>query len=317
MIVKLFPILLTLLTLPLACAQLNTRGELEFAADAGALIGNPPQAEQFGWTIAAHLEADYELNPLTFYLELDPSLRFSEEVRGEPGLTELYAATSSGAIELSAGRERLALEYARVTLPYMVEETNNRGVRLGVPGVRAIWYPENYRVRGAVFYRDTVIPLVNVRRTFGTFELEATALYQDRFVAGLGGSGSLGDLVVYGEGWLLTDPVKARGALGVTGYLRDRLWTIEGAYAPLEPDALAPELSPAALRVAGQITVLQDEGSSLDLDARVGFPETGTEFSPTLSYTALGAQELSATLRGRFSDSVTGLSLNLSIRSFF
>ena len=314
---RLFPILLSLLTLPLTFGQLNYRGELEFAADAAADVLSTPQAEQFGWTIAAHLEADYELDPLTFNLELDPSLRFSQEVSGEPGFTELYAATSFGDIELSAGRERLALEYARVTLPFAVEEINNRGVRLGVPGVRAVWYPENYRVRGALFYRNTLIPLVNVRRTFGTFELEATALYQDRFVAGLGGSGSVGDLVVYGEGWLLTDPFRARAAFGVTGYLGARLWTLEAAYAPLEPDALAPELSPAAFRAAGQITLLQDEDSNLDLDARVGFPETGVEFTPTLSYTALGEQELTATLRGRFSETVTVLSLNLGIRSFF
>ena len=298
----------------LSFAQLNYRGELEVAEDATVILDSD---EQVGWTVAAHVEADYRLEPVTFNLELDPSLRFSEEVTAEPGLTELYAATSLGDVELSAGRERLALEYGRITLPFVVEEINDRGVRLGVPGVRATWFPENYRVRGAIFYRDTVIPLINVRRTFGQFELEATTLYQDRFVAGLGGSGSAGDLVVYGEGWLLTDPIKARGALGVTGYLGDRLWTLEGAYAPLEPDALAPELGPAAARIAGQLTVLQDEDSSLQLDTRVGFPETGVEVLPTLNYTALGDQELTASLGGRFNEAAAVLTFNLSVRSFF
>ena len=298
----------------LSFAQLNYRGELEVAEDATVILGS---GERVGWTVAAHVEADYRLEPVTFNLELDPSLRFSEEVTAEPGLTELYVSTSSGDVELSAGRERLALEYGRITLPFIVEEINGRGVRLGVPGVRAVWFPENYRVRGVVFYRNSVIPLVNVRRTFGEFELEATALYQDRFVAGLGGSGSVGDLVVYGEGWLLTNPVNARGALGVTGFLGARLWTLEGAYAPLEPDALAPDLGPAAARMAGQLMVLQDEDSSLAIDARIGFPNSGAEFSPTLNYTALGEQELTASLGGRFSEAATVLTFNVSVRAFF
>ncbi len=298
----------------LSFAQLNYRGELEVAEDATVILDSD---EQVGWTVAAHVEADYRLEPVTFNLELDPSLRFSEEVTAEPGLTELYAATSLGDVELSAGRERLALEYGRITLPFVVEEINERGVRLGVPGVRATWFPENYRVRGALFYRDTVIPLINVRRTFGAFELEATALYEHGFVAGLGGSGSLGDLVVYGEGWLFTDPVNARAALGVTGYLGDRLWTVEGAYAPLEPDALAPDLGSAAPRLAGQITVLQNEDRGLELDARVGFPKTGAQVNPTLSYTASGDQELTASLGGRFSEAATVLTFNLSLRAFF
>lgn len=298
----------------LSSAQLNYRGELEVAEDATVVLDSD---EQVGWTVAAHVEADYALEPVTFNLTLDPSLRFSKEVAGEPGLTEAYLSTSLGNIELSAGRERLALEYSRVTLPFAVEEINDRGVRLGVPGVRAAWFSGNYRVRGAIFYRDGVISLVNVRRTFGAFELEATTLYQERFVAGLGGSGSVGSLVVYGESWLLTKPLEARGALGVTGYLEGRLWTIEGAYAPLEPDALAPELGLAAARVAGQLTVLQNEDSSLELDARIGFPETGVEFAPTLNYTALGDQELSARFGGRFSEAATTLAFSLSVKAFF
>ena len=303
-----------LLTSPFAWAQPNYRGELEVAQDATYVFG---VGEQVGWTLAAHLEADYKLEPISFNVTLDPSVRFSEEVMAEPGLTELYASTSLGNVEISAGRERLALEYARATLPFTVEEVGERGVRLGVPGVRVTWFPEDYRVRGAVFYRDGVVPLVNVRRTFGAFELEATALYQNRFIAGLGGSGSVGDLVVYGEGWLLTDPLGARGALGVTGYLGDRLWTLEGAYAPLEPDALAPDLGPAAARVAGQLTLLQDADSSLQLDARMGFPDTGVEVIPTLSYTALSDQELTATLGGRFGEAASVLTFNLSVKSFF
>lgn len=308
---------LSLLTTSLSLAQLDYRGELEFTADVATAVGSPEPSERVGWLLAAHLEADYPFGPLVFNLELDPYIRISEEATGELGLTEAYLATQQDEVSLRIGRERLPLEYARLTLPYTVEPINPRGVRLGVPGVQAVWYPEDYRVRGAVFYRDTLIPLLSVRRSFGSFELEATALYQDRFIAGLGGSGAVGNLVVYGEGWLLTRPVEARGAFGVTGSIRNRLWILEAAYAPLEPDALAPDPGPAASRVAGRIILLQDEDLNLDLEARVGFLDIGVVFSPRLGYTAPGDEVFTASFGGRFSREVPSFDLILSIRTFF
>ena len=310
-------ILFACLATSLSFAQFGYRGELIVGADTTII---PGVTENVGWTLAAHLEADYELEPLTFNLQLDPSLRVSDPVTAEPGLTEAYVAAPVGVLELSAGIERLPLEYARLTLPFNVERVNRRGVRLGVPGVRAVLYADPYRVRGAVFYQDVLTPLVSVRRSFGTFELEATALYRDGFVAGLGGSGAVGDLVVYGEGWLLTGgPLNARGALGVTGFLGNRLWTLEAAYAPLITEAFerGEDLLPAAPRLAGQIALLQGGDSSLELDARVGFPDTGFEVVPTLSYTAFGNQELVALLGVRFGDTPTAVSLSVSVRSFF
>ena len=313
---KPFLTLLTLLATSFSFAQLGYRGELILAADTTVI---PGITESAGWTLAAHLEADYELGPLTFSLRLDPSLRVSEPVTAEPGLTEAYVAAPLGKVELSAGVERLPLEYARLTLPFSVERVNRRGVRLGVPGVRAVLYADPYRVRGALFYQDVLTPLVSVRRSFGEFELEAAALYRDGLVAGLGGSGAVGDLVVYGEGWFLADSADARGALGVTGFLGDRLWTLEAAYAPLITEAFerGGDLLPAAPRLAGQIALFQDEDSSLELDARVGFPDTGVQVAPTLSYTELGDQELSAVLGARFGDTPAAVSLSVSVRTFF
>ncbi len=309
-------ILFACLATSLSFAQFGYRGELILGADTTVI---PGLTESVGWTLAAHLEADYELEPLTFSLQLDPSLRVSDPVTAELGLTEAYVAAPVGDIELSAGVERLPLEYARLTLPFNVERVNRRGVRLGVPGVRAVLYADPYRVRGALFYEDVLTPLVSVRRSFGEFELEATALYRDGFVAGVGGSGAVGDLVVYGEGWFLTDSADVRGAFGVTGFLGSRLWTVEAAYAPLITEAFerGEDLLPAAPRLAGQMALFQDEDSSLELDARVGFPDTGVQVVPTLSYTALGDQELSAVLGARFGETPTAVSLGVSVRSFF
>ena len=309
-------ILFACLATSLSLAQFGYRGELILGADTTVI---PGVTESVGWALAAHVEADYALEPLTFNLQLDPSLRVSDPVTAEPGLTEAYVVTPLDSLELSAGVERLPLEYARLTLPFNVERVNRRGVRLGVPGVRAVLYADPYRVRGALFYEDVLTPLVSVRRSFGEFELEATALYRDGFVAGVGGSGAVGNLVVYGEGWFLTNSADVRGAFGVTGFLGSRLWTVEAAYAPLITEAFerGEDLLPAAPRLAGQIALLRDEDSSLELDARFGFPDTGFEVAPTLSYTAFGDQELTAALGARFGDTPTAVSLSVSVRSFF
>ena len=309
-------ILFACLATSLSFAQFGYRGELILGADTTVI---PGLTESVGWTLAAHLEADYELEPLTFNLQLDPSLRISVPVTAEPGLTEAYVAAPVGDIELSAGVERLPLEYARLTLPFSVERVDRRGVRLGVPGVRTVLYVDPYRVRGALFYEDVLTPLVSVRRSFGEFELEATALYRDGFVAGVGGSGAVGDLVVYGEGWFLTNTANVRGAFGVTGFLGSRLWTVEAAYAPFITEAFerGEDLLPAAPRLAGRIAFFRDEDSSLKLDARVDFPDTGVQVVPTLSYTALGDQELSAVLGARFGETPTAVSLSVGARSFF
>jgi len=44
---------------------------------------------------------------------------------------------------------------------------------------------------------------------------------------GLGGSGLLGALVVYGEVWSLSDPQAWRYAAGICGSVPDGLWTVE------------------------------------------------------------------------------------------
>lgn len=219
--------LLALVLLPSAVAQVNTCGEIAFVTDTAMSDAFP---SGIGWTLAAHLEADYALElsdfpPVAINLVLDPSVRVSEEIAAEPGPTEAYARLSEGAFDVSAGIERLPLEYARLSLPFSVERTLRQGVRQGVPGARVLWYPGNYRLRAALLYQDTPTPLISVKRAFGDFELEGFALYYDQAVFGAGGSGLVGDLVIYGEGWLLTAPMDARGALSqATWATRYGLW---------------------------------------------------------------------------------------------
>jgi len=323
------PFTLLLLLAGSVAAQPNVRGDVGFSAD--ALLTDVLPAQVRG-TLFAHLEADYVLGPVTLNLVLDPSLRLSEgasenvteKINVEPGLTEAYARFTEGAFDVSAGLERLPLEYARLSLPFSVERTLRRGVRQGVPGARVLWYPGDYRVRAALLYRDALISLVSVKRAFGDFELEGFALYRERAVFGAGGSGLVGDLVVYGEGWLLTAPVEARGALGVTGYLGDSLWTLEGSYALPDGElSLTPDDLPALLssypQLLGQLSLPQGEGAGLELLAGVGLPEGRLVGQAGLSYseTSPAGEQVTASLGTQVSSAVFAVTLQLGLKTFF
>ena len=276
MSMKLPLILLTLALVSSSFSQPYYRGEIEFALDSSLSAAVPSPT---GLTLAGHLEAGYNLaldSPVAFNLVLDPSVRASRAVTTEPGLNELYAAVTYGDLDLSAGVERLPLETARLSVPYSVETVGVRGVRHGVAGVRGVFYRGDWRVRGAALYRavagrdfiEHVTPLVSVRKTFSSFDLEAHALYQNGLVAGLGGSGLLGGVVVYGEAWLLTQPLEGRGVLGLNGNIASGTWTLEGAYVTPVITSLKDDLTPAQLSAAvkprpavlAQLALPLDEG---------------------------------------------------------
>lgn len=48
----------------------------------------------------------------------------------------------------------------------------------------------------------------------------------------------MADLVLYGEAWLLPDPLEGRGAFGLNGNLDVGAWTLEAAYLPLGGSSL-------------------------------------------------------------------------------
>ena len=333
-------LILLLFTVSFSLAQPSYRGEVAFTAE--SLSTAFPA--QNGLTLAGHLEAGYDLeladaSPVAFNLVLDPSVRVSQAVITEPGLTELYAATTYGDFDLSFGTERLPLETARLSVPYSVETVGVRGVRHGVPGVRGVFYGGDWRLRGAVFYGDTendfplnVTPLVSVRRAFDGFDLEAHVLYQNGLVTGLGGSGLVADVVVYGEAWLLSDSSSAnlsgRGALGLNGNLTSGTWTLEAAYltpgdASLKDDDVAPAQALLAVNprpaVLGQVALpLGDEGDKLlSLTGNAFFDPDAVRSGIGASYTLFSDAELTIGAAAWFGPEPAVVTLSFAVKEFF
>lgn len=327
----------------LGTAQIETRGSLGLDIDTALSPVLP--LPQTGWTLAGNATLEYDLEfgdlePVLLTAVLDPSVRADRDgLTFEPTLTEAYALAAQPDYDLSAGVERLPLETARLSIPLAVERTDPRGVRQGVPGVRVSYYLNDWRLRGAVFYQaalDTVTPLVSARRSFGDFELEAHALYPREVVAGLGGSGLVGDLVLYGEAWLLTDPLEGRGAAGVSGYLDAGSWTLEAAYLPPgdsslkdNPDAdtgtqrlAAAQVFSVAPRPAllGQLAwPLGDAGDrSVALFGGTFFDPDAVRGQASATYTATtGDQALTFTGGGAFGPEPLLLTSSLSVNQFF
>jgi hypothetical protein len=259
MAMKLFIFVLILVS-SISFAQVDYRGDVSLAGTmtyANVKIdlpnGKTTRVNSAGFQVAlkTHLEGDLTLDDLGFYLVLDPTVSVDDkgELEGKAGLTEVYGRYKVGEFDVSVGLERLPLETARLSVPFSLSEVSSdvsadspKGSLAGIWGARVLWYPSDYRFRLASFYRtddEQFGVALSAKRFFGEFELEATAIYDNHFTFGLNGSGLLGDVVVYGETWLLLNaPVTNgtettfRGLLGATGYWGDSLWTLEAGYFP-------------------------------------------------------------------------------------
>ena len=284
-------LLLPFLAATLAFAQLTYRGEIEVAGDLSFASTNRVLNETVGLNLRGHLEADYTVKPLDFRLVLDPAVRVTsggiESALVEPGLTEAFALYRLDKVDFSAGLERLPFQTARLSIPFRLEPTNRLGQPLGLLGARANVYLEDWRVRPALLYRsqdDQLGGVLSVRREFASFDLEAHFLYLDGFAAGLGGSGLVGDVVVYGEAWLLTNPWDGRGALGASGFWGNLLWTAEVAYAAdLLDTATETELdfeetlfnvANAYPQLLGQFSLPVGDAGNLDLNFSLGLTDS-------------------------------------------
>ena len=335
---RLFSLLLLLAT-SLSFAQLGYRGELEAFTDLSFASTNRTLNESFGLALRGRLEADYTLEPLDFRLVLDPTVRVtSGGIEGafvEPGLSEAFALYRLDRVDFSAGLERLPLQTARLSVPLRLEPVNRPGRPLGLLGVRASVYFEDWRVRPALVYRfqdDQFGGVVSVRREFSSFDLEAHVLYLSGFAAGMGGSGLAGDIVVYGEAWLLTDPWDGRGALGASGFWGDLLWTAEASYAADPLDTKAEwDLEGTLLKVAnpypqllGQLSLPVGDAGNLDLNVSLGLVEGVLEDSSALQalssllYTH-GESDYQLTVGPTFSHTefATVYGLRLGVTAFF
>ena len=297
---KLLLFLLPFLAASLSFGQLRYKGEVEIAASPSLVSVNEVVTDSFGVSLRGHLEVDYELDSVDFRLVLDPAVSLSgsspDSALVQYGLTELFARYSLGNLELSAGLERLPLETARLSAPFRLEPVGNLGQPLGLLSARATLFTSDWRIRPALIYRvqdEQLGGVVSVRREFSSFDLEVHTLYLDSFSAGLGGSGLIGDIVVYGEAWLLTDPWGVRGALGLSGYWGALLWTAEAAYAadPLDTDLDLEgslfNVSNAYPQVLGQFSLPQGDAGSWELNASLGLVDSVLQDSHTLQ--ALGS----------------------------
>lgn len=288
---------------PAWAQSLETRLELRFST-ALAISSLPPDAS---WGLGVRLETRYNLDSLRFQLVLEPGANFSRSVTTDAGLTELYALYREGELDVSVGLERLPLEVARLSLPFSLEPVGPLGNRQGRWGVRVSWNPEATRLRLAVLEgAGRLVPVLSLRGEFSDFELEAHALYPSRPVLGLGGSGTLAGLVVYGEGWLLLSPLEARYMLGLSGSLGQSLWTLEGGYAGTLPGHF----------VAGQWILPQGEETRWSLGTYLWWAHAlQAQLSTAYSY-ALSNYEFSVTLAAQFGPQPWRLLFQLNLRVF-
>jgi hypothetical protein len=264
-------------------------------------------------------ETDLDLIAVT-----EPSMRFDSAETFLPdgnserdfvsvnlGLSEAYGLTSQGAFDVSAGLERLPLEYARLSVPLNLEPVLAENVRRGLLGARANYFSGDYRARGGLFYdgfysgsSDELGGFASVRRSFGEFELEGFGVYAGEPIVGVGGSGIvqglgfLEDIVVYGEAWWLFDSRQARATFGATGNPSFGAWTLELAY--LVPglgsvkfegaddgagNVLTTDPRPAVL---AQIDWPIDSEHSLTVSGASFFDDDGTRGQVSVIYSNLG-----------------------------
>lgn len=263
----------------------------------------------------ANVDLEASWRPVSLTVRAAPTMTAQGGAGVEPafelGLEEAYALLREGPVDVSAGLQRLTLETARLTVPYQLDTLDAAGGRAGLWSARAALYAGPARLRATAFLRDGHAGgALGLRLDLTSAQVEAHALYDRSPAVGVGASGTVGDTVVYGEAWLLTGPWRGRGALGVSGYLADALWTLEAAYAP-------PPLSPAAEplpQLAVQAVVPLDDGDTLEGYADVGLaasalhpgarsaratatltwttgdPEAQLELGPSLSVSELGTQ---------------------------
>lgn len=257
---------------------LETRFSLEFSA---AALFSQPSPPLVSWGIQGNLEAYYTRDAWSFNLALSPGLQVGPRAVTSWGLSEAYALYRWGDLDLSTGFERLPLETARLSVPYSLEGVSPLGQRQGKLGARLTWNPENTRLRLAFLENpEGWFGLMSLRHEFAGFELEAYLLAPSGgVVIGLGGSGTLGKLVVYGEIWRLFP--EWRYALGLSGNLEEGLWTLEGGYAPPLPN------QPPRRFLAAQVSQPVSEEATWSAIAQLFFDSDGLRSRLAVTYNPL------------------------------
>jgi hypothetical protein len=266
----------------LAAAQPSLTGEVGIRSGPSATLVGDTLTPSVPLQLFAHLDAEWSFKPVTLRLALDPSVALPGPTPTEPhvdlGLTEAYAHYRGADLDVSIGIERLALSGSRLSEPLSLEPRSGQGQPQGLLGARAALFLDGVRIRPAALYHDGSFGgALSVRFDLSGAEFEAHALYLDGAALGVTGSGLVGNLVLYGEAWLLADAtldlgtLGGRGSLGVSGFWGDALWTIEGAFAPA-PGQGNDLSAPAFPQLAAQIALPIGEAGALDAAVGVGLP---------------------------------------------
>ena len=214
-------------------------------------------------------EQDAGSTVLEWHVTANPSLHFDMTRGSGPGETgwrvssrpfdwaveEAYLALQRGEWVFSAGRERLPLEVARLSLPYSMEPFTQDGVRLGRWGVRVTRSSGPTRLRiAALEDAGHIRPVVSLRWQGEGVELEGHALLaadDAQGAAGVTASGVIGELVAYGEVW---HGPEWRFVGGLSGIWQETLWTVEAGRAAPAPG------QPIRRLIAAQLAWQQGEG---------------------------------------------------------
>lgn len=283
-------------------------------------------------TVRARLEAEL---PLTDSLRLEgvasPAIAVGtggEDPQLVAGLQEARIVRRGSTLDLSAGLERWPLGELRLAAALRLDGALPTGEPRGLVGARATAFLHPWRLRVGVASPtgDDLVPdhlgaVASLRLDVAQVTLEGHAFRIVRPGVGLTASATVGDLVVYGEVWLLHEPWEARGGAGLTGYLGGLLWTAEAAWA--SPDGGFEADARPALRVAGNRSI--GRSGSLDGGAGLAFPTSRADpdrrVAQADAYLAWSVDRPEATLTVRPSvvhgDGVTRLGATLSLTSYF
>lgn len=253
-----------------------------------------------------------------------------DTVAASLGVQDLYLRVDVDAshLEASLGLRRWPLGELRLQPAMRLGRADRFGTQLGLLGGQAAVFVHPWRVRlGVAAPVDATLRphglgvVAAVRWDVASWTLEAHALHVGRSGGGVSASGTVGDQVVYGEAWLLGDPLEVRGGAGVAGYVADLLVTAEGAWAPADGDI------DGAARPSVRLAVQAAPTRDLSIDASAGLAWPDDPRSPG-SRTARGDAAVSLSLATsdavlsltpnvRFGGGTTVVGSTLTLRSFF
>lgn len=253
-----------------------------------------------------------------------------DAVASSLGVQDLYLRfdVDRSNLETSFGFRRWPVGELRLEPAIRLGQVDGFGTQLGWLGGQATVFAHPWRVRlgvgapvDATLKPSDVGAVAAVRWDVATWTLEAHAFHMGRSGGGLTASGTVGNQVVYGDAWLLAEPLELRGGAGIAGYVGDLLVTAEGAWAAAG-GALDSDARPS-LRLALQAAPTRD--LSIDASAGVAWPDdprapgSRTPIGDAAISLSLSTSDavLSLTPNARVGGGSSVLGTTLTLRTFF